>query len=148
MRIRLTSGRTPQTCTSVMNTSAQPRLGQPDVRVADDMQLLQHAVEQPAVGVEDPPPQHAADHGGKRPRQDQDRQHDAASAEDPMQRHGDDQAERELERHRQRHVADRVRDGFACGRGPEYVAVVAEADEARLPADSRVRRIRGLSGSP
>ena len=112
--------------------------GQPDVRVIDDVQLQQHAVEQPAVGVEHPPPQHAADHRRQRPREDQDREHDPAAAEHLVERDRDDQPEHELERHRERHVEQRVADRIDRGRGLQHLAVVVEPDELRRRAVARV----------
>ena len=58
-KIRLMSGSTPQTWTSVMYAIAQRPLASHTCGALMTSQAQEHAVEQAVVGIEHPPPEHA-----------------------------------------------------------------------------------------
>ena len=144
-KIRLTSGSTPHTWTSVMQTIAPRPRGQPDVRLGDDVQLHQQRVQQAVVRVEHAAPEHAGDHRGQRPGQDQHGQHEAAAAEHPVQRDRHEDAQHQLQRDRQHHVLQRVRASRRATTGSLSTSlVVAQADVARLLAEQEAARLDAL----
>ena len=103
----------------------------------DDVEVDQDAVEQSVVWGEDALPQHTADHGGKRPRQDQNREDDPATAKGAVQDDRDDQPAGDLQGERDHDVEQRVDERRPRRRVIEQVRVVAESDELARGAQRR-----------
>ena len=129
-KIRLTSGSTPQTCTTVMNAIAQRPPASQTCGSWITWRWIRRLLSRPLSGSKTRRQSTPLTTDGSAHGQHQDREHDAAPGEDAPQRDRDEDAEHELERDGEQHVLHRVAHGVGRRRVVEHLPVVAQPDVA------------------